>query len=402
MDNKSNLKLSEDMDVRFEVLHTLEDIISKIQENESKTEVRITISKECNDLPSDNFRLSKKLCFLCEDYEDKERGSYLFSKVCEIFIHPLERFLERREHNYIKSSVMNIIGYNEYVKINFILDVILFVFSTMYDTYRTAVSVFLIIFVQQNCGSETCGLFENVFKGNKLNDAVFFFSLITFIFYLLLNLAETNRESLLKSCFTITKTSPGIIGISDSQRHEVNELENLIKTQNNLTKDDKIRELLGNKHPIYNNEFTSYIKMLLQHQYQELRLQGSIFFGLYFINLLLSSSIILINNSNNQKTYFGLITNTVIFLPRLYDIFTFMMMDKYDTTSTFVKTYAKYNNYNENAFNIIQNEVLRHGIYYLIGRKYVDENKNGFYQDKDLEKFGNYKKYSKMMRKRNW
>jgi len=407
MDIEKGVK--EDIDISFEVSHTLEDIISQIQHNETKLEVRLTIEKECDDMESDNCRLSKKLCFLCDDYEDNKKGNYLFTKVCEIFIHPLERFLERRKHNYVKSSVMDIVGFDKYKKIKFILDAYGFVFSIMYEMYRTGVSVFLIIFVQQNCGTETCGLFENIFTGNKFNDAVFIISIITFVIYIALNAVETGRESILKNCFTITKTSPGIIGISDCQLNEVDELEQLIKTQNVLMQEDRIEKdinygvIIGKKHPIYNNNFTNHIKKLLERQYKLYRLFGTLFFGLYFINLLLSSTTILINNSNNQKTYFGLVTNTVIFLPKLYDILMFMMMDKYDTTSTYIRTYAKYNNYNENAFNIVQNEVLRNSVNYVVWQRFdnwfIDEDKNGFSEDGDWEKYGDY---SKFMDKINW
>ena len=173
--------------------------------------------------------------------------------------------------------------------------------------------------------------------------------------------------------------------------------------EDRIEKDINYGVIIGKKHPIYNNNFTNHIKKILERQYKLYRLFGTLFFGLYFINLLLSSTTILINNSNNQKTYFGLITNTVIFLHKLYDIFMFMMMDKYDTTSTYIKTYAKYNNYNENAFNIVQNEVLRNSVNYIIWKRFdnwfIDEDKNGFSEDEDWEKYGDYRKF---MDKINW
>jgi hypothetical protein len=385
--------------------------------NEVKNMVETDVENENTkkyDIEADNYRLAKKICQFCESIEDKEKGYYLFERVNSIFIHPLEEFLQRRKHNEVENRLLSRIGIDDslmrkqHCKLFFNVFVVYgYLFYFLHELYTTSVSIFLILFVQQNCGNDACGLFENIFTGNKLNDATFIISLMTFAFYFAMSNTEARREHFLRTCFTINKTSPGILGISENQISDVDDLENRIETENDSMEKDRENNVfhgvfVNKKHPIYNNNFTNFVKKKLESFHKIYGFLGIHFLGFYVINLILSSTTILLNNSKNQKTYFSLITNTVLFLPRLYHIVKFVMLEKADTYSRFIKTYAEYNNYNEDAFQVVENEVLRNGINYLVWGKYDNffRDENRFSEDDAWEKY--CETYDKIIHDENW
>jgi hypothetical protein len=67
--------------------------------------------------------------------------------------------------------------------------------SFIFELYRVVMGSFLILFVPQKCGEDSCTIFEPVNAGNRLNDAAFGVNILTFCLFLGMYYAEIKRET---------------------------------------------------------------------------------------------------------------------------------------------------------------------------------------------------------------
>lgn len=67
--------------------------------------------------------------------------------------------------------------------------------SFIFELYRVVMGSFLILFVPQKCGEDSCTIFEPVNAGKRLNDAAFGVNILTFCLFLCMYYAEISRET---------------------------------------------------------------------------------------------------------------------------------------------------------------------------------------------------------------
>ena len=67
--------------------------------------------------------------------------------------------------------------------------------SFIFELYRVVMGSFLILFVPQKCGEDSCTIFQPVNAGNRLNDAAFGVNILTFCLFLGMYYAEIKRET---------------------------------------------------------------------------------------------------------------------------------------------------------------------------------------------------------------
>ena len=67
--------------------------------------------------------------------------------------------------------------------------------SFIFELYRVVMGSFLILFVPQKCGEDSCTIFEPVNAGKQLNDAAFGVNILTFCLFLCMYYAEIKRET---------------------------------------------------------------------------------------------------------------------------------------------------------------------------------------------------------------
>lgn len=67
--------------------------------------------------------------------------------------------------------------------------------SFIFELYRVVMGSFLILFVPQKCGEDSCTIFEPVNAGVRLNDAAFGVNVLTFCLFLGMYYAEIKRET---------------------------------------------------------------------------------------------------------------------------------------------------------------------------------------------------------------
>ncbi len=67
--------------------------------------------------------------------------------------------------------------------------------SFIFELYRVVMGSFLILFVPQKCGEDSCTIFEPVNAGKQLNDAAFGVNILTFCLFLGMYYAEIKRET---------------------------------------------------------------------------------------------------------------------------------------------------------------------------------------------------------------
>lgn len=67
--------------------------------------------------------------------------------------------------------------------------------SFIFELYRVVMGSFLILFVPQKCGEDSCTIFQPVNAGVRLNDAAFGVNILTFCLFLGMYYAEIKRET---------------------------------------------------------------------------------------------------------------------------------------------------------------------------------------------------------------
>jgi hypothetical protein len=286
--------------------------------------------------------LEKNVFDMIEKIEDKEEAEKESIAIHKKYLEPLDDFLIRNSSND-KGTILE--------KSLFLLDSSRFIFAMVYQFYITVIGNFLILFVEQQCGNNTCGIFENIFIGKQLYDATFIIGLLSFMTFTVFHIHESSREAFLKKHFEIRER--------ETQHHR----DTIFKLYGDFFEfidlNEKYKPNLVDSHILnFNFSYTVY-----KFNYRLIK-TGYACFGIYFVNVLLNLVTLLINN-NNQKTYIGILTNLFIFFPKLYEIYIFINIDESSTVSPYITTYAKYEYYNREFLFELERKILRECQYYL-------------------------------------
>ena len=176
------------------------------------------------------------------------------------------------------------------------------------ELYRVMVSSFLILFVPQKCGNHTCQLNENLVLDSTLYNAGLVFNFITTFFFVILYTIEIKRENRLITYLHVSSTMP-------SDNNSVGKiLEKLpIDKKNNILYLDKAYQKIG------------YFVMLL-----------------FAINSALSGVVIFNYYLDNQTTT-TYITNIILMITKLSDIYTTAHTDENIFYSSYLKGRIQFN-----------------------------------------------------------
>ena len=176
------------------------------------------------------------------------------------------------------------------------------------ELYRIMVSSFLILFVPQKCGNHTCQLNENLVLDSTLYNAGLVFNFITTFFFVILYVIEIKRENRLITYLHVSSSVP-------SDNASVGKiLEKLpIEKKNNILYLDKAYQKIG------------YFVMLL-----------------FAINSALSGVVVFNYYLDNQTTT-TYITNIILMITKLSDIYTTAHTDKNIFYSSYLKGRIQFN-----------------------------------------------------------
>ena len=176
------------------------------------------------------------------------------------------------------------------------------------ELYRVMVSSFLILFVPQKCGNHTCQLNENLVLDSSLYNAGLVFNFITTFFFVILYIIEIKRENRLITYLHVSSSVP-------SDNASVGKmLEKLpIEKKNNILYLDKAYQKIG------------YFVMLL-----------------FAINSVLSGVVVFNYYLDNQTTT-TYITNIILMITKLSDIYTTAHTDKNIFYSSYLKGRIQFN-----------------------------------------------------------
>jgi hypothetical protein len=110
-------------------------------------------------------------------------------------------------------------------------------------------------------------------------------------------------------------------------------------------------------HPILDNSVSNRIISQIEFNNHLYKYVGISTFIVFFINIVLSSTTIILYNLDNQKSILGLITNTLIIAPKFIDIFSIAYSKIIKTYSASNKTFSDYNSYSTKNFSLIEEEI---------------------------------------------
>jgi len=287
-------------------------------------------------------KIERSIFNTIESREDKEKAERESIAIHEKFLEPLDDFLIRNSSDD-KGTIIE--------KGRHIFDMYSFILIIVYQFYITIIGNFLILFVEQDCGNNTCGIFENIFVGKKLYDSTFIIGLLSFMTFTVFHIYESQREIFLKKNFEVRD--------KDTQHHR----DTIFKLFGDfflyVNLNEKYKPNVVDSHILSLN--FSYTVFLFNYR---LKKTGYACYIIYFINILLNLLTLLLNN-NNQKTYIGILTNLFIFFPKLYEIYFFVTIDESSTASPYITTYAKYEYYNRDFLFDLERKILRECQIYL-------------------------------------
>lgn len=333
-------------------LDQLERITPRIEENndEKYNHAKQVIKKLCHE-PVRTYLINRKL------YNDD------YSKLAEL--------KRRRKGVHYKIFDMPHGIYNSYIKPIFSKG--LLTFKIGYELYKSMIGSFLILFVEQKCNGHNCTILENIHTGNISYDIGLITNFITFFTFLIMYSVSFYREIQLSKDLTITKFSPGILGIHYNQDDEIKSIDKKITLYNNP------KFVQYENHPIYNNKITNKIIKKISFYNYIFKITGFSTCIIFTFNLIFSSIIILVNN-HYQKTFFSLLNNILLMAPNIYDIYLIITNEFSPTLSIHWKTFSEYNNYSNKNFDAIIEEIKE------IRKKYMEEN-NLDYKDFNMITF---------------
>lgn len=285
--------------------------------------------------------LEKNVFDMIEKIEDKEEAKNESIAIHKKYLEPLDDFLIRNSSND-KGTILE--------KSLFLLENSRFIFVMFYQFYITVIGNFLILFVEQQCGNNTCGIFENIFVGKQLYDVTFIIGLLSFMTFTVFHIYESSREAFFKKYFEVRERE------TQHHRDTIFELYGDLVDSFDQQEDDR---------NIVNDQVLRFCFRNTVFRFNtRLKKAGYASYVIYFVNILLNLVTILLNN-NNQKTYIGIVTNLIIFIPKLYEIYFFINIDESSTASPYITTYAKYEYYSRDFLFELERKILRECQYYL-------------------------------------
>jgi hypothetical protein len=301
-----------------------------------------------------NVREVLETCSQTDEINPKEAD--LFDLTEEEYVvnkGPLYKFVEYPLYKYVKSKkfLANTIRTNSSERMKRREETALYIGYLLYEIYRISIGSFLILFVQQQCGNSNCSTFENIFVGKPLYDATFIINIICFLMFISVYIVEVIREEYMKKELIMSWLGSGIIGLHILQDTEKFKLQTLMKDMKTKYK------VSVENHPILDNSVSNRIKSQIEFNNDLYKYVGISTFIVFFINIILSSTTIILYNLDNQKSILGLITNTLIIAPKFIDIFSIAYSKKVKTYSASNKTFSDYNSYSTMNYALIEKEI---------------------------------------------
>lgn len=180
--------------------------------------------------------------------------------------------------------------------------------SFIFELYRVIMGSFLILFVPQKCGEDSCTIFEPVNAGNRLNDAAFGVNILTFCLFLGMYYAEIKRETQMITYLHVNTEEP-------CDNDAVGE------ALGKLPEDKKLRILACDKLYLRTGQFA---------------LVG-------FITNTVLSSIAIYDNFLDGKTTSSLITNILFMLLKIHETYSITNTDKNIFYSAYLNERVQFN-----------------------------------------------------------
>lgn len=189
------------------------------------------------------------------------------------------------------------------------------------ELYRVMISSFLILFVPQQCDDHVCSYDENLILGNELYSAGLFFNFITMLSFLIMYFFEIKRENRLITYLEVNKNVP-----SDN---------------------DSVQKLLESLPEDKRNSIWILDRYYCRASY--------ISIGCFITNSVLSGFVIY-NYYLDTQTTTTFVTNIVIMMTKLGDVYTTVNTDKNIFYSAYLKGKVQFNDVDPDK-NIINNVV---------------------------------------------
>jgi hypothetical protein len=185
------------------------------------------------------------------------------------------------------------------------------------ELYRVVISSFLILFVPQACGDHVCSYDENMTLGNELYSAGLFFNFITMLSFLVMYIFEIKRENRLITYLEVNKNVP--------------------------TDNDSVQKLLEDLPEDKRNSILSLDKC-----YQR---AGYVSIGCFVANSFLSGFVIYQYYLDTQTTT-TFVTNIVIMMTKLGDVYTTVNTEKNIFYSAYLKGKVQFNDVDPDKQNV--------------------------------------------------
>jgi hypothetical protein len=189
------------------------------------------------------------------------------------------------------------------------------------ELYRVMISSFLILFVPQLCDDHVCSYDENMTLGNELYSAGLFFNFITMLSFLIMYFFEIKRENRLITYLEVNKNVP--------------------------CDNDSVQKLLESLPEAKRNNIWT-----LDLCYQR---AGYISIGCFVANSVLSGFVVY-NYYLDTQTTTTFVTNIVVMISKLGDVYTTVNTEKNIFYSAYLKGKLQFNDVDPDK-NLITNSV---------------------------------------------
>jgi hypothetical protein len=189
------------------------------------------------------------------------------------------------------------------------------------ELYRVMISSFLILFVPQQCDDHVCSYNENMTLGNQLYSAGLFFNFITMLSFLIMYFFEIKRENRLITYLEVNKNVP-----SDN---------------------DSVQKMLEDLPEEKRNSIWTLDKYYCR--------AGYISIGCFITNSFLSGFVIY-NYYLDTQTTTTFVTNIVIMMTKLGDVYATVNTEKNIFYSAYLKGKVQFNDVDPDK-NLISNVV---------------------------------------------
>ena len=206
--------------------------------------------------------------------------------------------------------------------------------TTCFETYRTVISSFLIVFVPQNCGGYSCTILQNIIPKDDLEVVAISINTFMAFYFCTLFILESIREQIVKKYLIIDKSSK--------------------------TDKETLMEMLSDMEPIEKKEI-----LKLNAVY---RVFSQVLLILFFVNASISCIVIWKNYLNNTtSTVF--ITNMFFTINRIHKSLKISSSGEYNIYSTYRKENLIYNRYRGKVTHARPPIIVFPGIYNRIKKQ---------------------------------